>query len=322
MTVVVLGELLKFKVLPGLRVIPWSAAVRLVALFCVRVITEPRLALRVVEANVCDVTALLLPFKVRVPPPRVSTLALLIKSVGGARVERSTVSAPELAVSPPVKVSTTAPLRVSVPAPALVRLRPVPLIPPEAVNDFPEATLHVWLAPRTTAFASVKLFAEYDISIPPMPRVSVPAPVMEASALAALRLMPPQDADVGSVRAPPSEPPAQAATSPDPGALPPQLAPSVRLVPVLPLMRVAAGEPVTRANKHSAKAGQRSMRWVEEWGFMILGVGMVGIGVVFRVKRRIHGGLPPDVRPVFIMRGCCHNGFLRIIRLTLVLTEN
>ena len=155
-TVVVLGTTLKFRVPPALRVMAPSAAVRLVAEFWVRVTTEPPL-FRVVEAKVCEVTALPLPVRLSVPPAKVSTLPLLMRSVGVVRFANVSASVPPLTLSPPVKVLTVLLLRVSVPNPPLVRPteppRTVPVLLP-TVAEMPEPRNNVGVVP-----ASVRVLA-------------------------------------------------------------------------------------------------------------------------------------------------------------------
>ena len=97
--------------------------------------------------------------------------------------------------------------------------------------------------------------ADDAILMPPDPSVSVPAPVTPMSDKALATPMPPHELEVPRVRPAPSEVLAQVATSPEPGAVPPQLAPAVRSVPVAALVIDAACELLTMANMASARGG-------------------------------------------------------------------
>ena len=77
-----------------------------------------------------------------------------------------------------------APCKVSVPVPDLARPMPEPLIMPEAVRLLLALTFHVWLAPRVMGMAKVRLTVEVDMSMPPEPSVSGPAPVTLMAAAA------------------------------------------------------------------------------------------------------------------------------------------
>ena len=125
------------------------------------------------------------------------------------------------------------------PAPDLVRPKP-PLMIPEAVRVLPVFTFHVWTASKTRLLATVRFTVDVDISMPPLPRVRLPAPVMPILVSAPVMAIPPQDVLLSSVRAVPSEALFQVATSPEPGAVPPQLAPAARSVPVAVLIIGAA----------------------------------------------------------------------------------
>ena len=126
------------------------------------------------------------------------------------------------------------------PAPALVIPMDEPLMIPEAVNVLPEFTFQVWLAPSAMGVPQVRSTAAADISMPLAPSVSVPAPVTPIFVKALASLMPPHELEVPKVKLAPSEVLTQVATSLEPGAVPPQLAPAVRSVPVAALVIVAA----------------------------------------------------------------------------------
>lgn len=132
-------------------------------------------------------------------------------------------------------------VKVTVPAPDLVRPKP-PLMIPEEVNVLPDATFHVWSASRARVLATVRFTVEVaeDMSIPLAPKVSIPAPVMPIFVTAPVIAIPPQDVLLSRVRAAPSEALFQVATSPEPGAVPPQLAPVARSVPAAALVIGAA----------------------------------------------------------------------------------
>ena len=96
--------------------------------------------------------------------------------------------------------------------------------------------------------------------MPSEPIVSVPAPVTSMADKALATLMPLHELEVAKVRPAPSEVLAQVATSPEPGAVPPQLAPAVRSVPVAALVMGAACELVTMAKAAIARAATRGDR--------------------------------------------------------------
>ena len=123
------------------------------------------------------------------------------------------------------------------PKPALVRPINEPLMIPEAVKVLPEFAFQVWLAPSAIGVPKVRSTAADDISMPPDPSVSGPAPVTPMAVKALATPMPPHEVELPKVRLAPSEVPAQVATSPEPGAvLPVQLAPAIRSVPVAALV--------------------------------------------------------------------------------------
>ena len=105
--------------------------------------------------------------------------------------------------------------------------------------------------------------------MPPDPIVSVPVPVMPMSDKALVTPMPPHVLEVPRVRLAPSEVLAQVATSPEPGAVPPQLAPAVRSVPVAALVTDAACELLAVANTASARAATRRERGLIGWYLVI-----------------------------------------------------
>ena len=90
--------------------------------------------------------------------------------------------------------------------------------------------------------------------MPSEPIVSVPAPVTSMADKALATLMPLHEREVAKVRPAPNEVLAQVATSPEPGAVPPQLALAVRSVPVVALVIAAACELVTMAKAAIASA--------------------------------------------------------------------
>ena len=92
------------------------------------------------------------------------------------------------------------------------------------------------------------------ILMPSEPIVSVPAPVTSMADKALATLMPLHAREVVKVRPAPKEVLAQVATSPEPGAVPPQLAPAVRSVPVVALVIGAACELVTMVKAAIARA--------------------------------------------------------------------
>ena len=88
--------------------------------------------------------------------------------------------------------------------------------------------------------ARLMLTEEPDRSMPLVPNVSEPAPVTPTLPVAPVTRIPLQFALDPMVRDGPAEVPVQRATSPVPGAEPPQLAESLRSVPVADLVTSAA----------------------------------------------------------------------------------
>ena len=110
---------------------------------------------------------------------------------------------------------------------------PVPEIAPDTASDCPPATFHVWAPPSAMALANEALTAEPVMSMPLVPRVRVPAPVMAMSVSAPVMLMPCQERLLPMVSPAPSEVEFHVAISEEPGTtLVAQLLRSVRSVPV------------------------------------------------------------------------------------------
>ena len=143
------------------------------------------------------------------------------------------------------------------------------MITPEEVKVFPEFTFQFWLADRVSAFP-MDIFTVDDVISRP-PSVSVPAPVMPMSDKAPPTLRLPHDVALPNVRLVPSEVPAQAATSPEPGAVPPfQLAPAVRSVPVPSFVIVPACVPVAKARHRKTRAARLNRSELEVWFFIVI----------------------------------------------------
>ena len=132
--------------------------------------------------------------------------------------------------------------------------------------------------------------------MPLVPRVSVPAPVMAMADWALATLMPFQDAGLVSVRSAPREVLVQVAMSPDPGAVPPQLAPSVRSVPLADLVTDAACEAV--AMRQASRAANHLMG-VKEWerAVISMGVEIISAGPWLLGNRFVGEALEPAVEP-------------------------